>query len=174
MALWILLFKIVNTNIVFSLIFAKNKAMKKIFGLIVLSLLIAGCSTSSHYLGQRTVTFLDYRPYTTEGFFFSSDPYPEAYSPIGQLLIEIIPPKTLKGVEMPSPDDLLEAAYKEAVDRGANGIANFSMKIDDTYTSVSNTSVQSGKYKDGVYPSKSTTWVPAKRITLSGTLIKIK
>ncbi len=146
--------------------------MKRALIILAMVALFTGCATQFNYPRQTTITFMDFRPYTSAGFFFSADPYPEKYSPVGQLLIEIIPARTLTGVEMPTSEELLETAYNEAKAKGANGISNFSVKIDDTYTSVSSAPSGSGKYNDGVYPGKNTSWVQTKRITLSGTLIK--
>ena len=146
--------------------------MKKLLSIASAALLLSGCSSMLNYPRQTTTTFLDFRPYTSSGFFFSADPYPEKYSPVGQLLIEIIPGRSVRGVEIPDSDELLKTAYEEAVSRGADGISNFSIKVDDTYTSVANEAGPAGKFTDAAYPQKKATFVQTKRIIMSGTLIK--
>lgn len=153
--------------------------MKRITLLLIVALSLASCGVSQHYFTRQTsISFLDFRPYSSAGFFFSADPYPGAYEPVGQMLIEIIPAKGPQGTEMPSPDELLEIAYNEAKTKGANGVANFSMQIEDSFVTLDEvvSRPQGGKFQDGVYPSsvKSSATIPAKRVKLSGSLIKIQ
>ena len=130
--------------------------MKKALYFALLAIVFASCSTLKP-TNRITTTFLaDYRPYSSADFFLSPDPYLGDFKPIGEIRIEIHPalvrptstsaPKYYDGlyiqptglVEEQIPmSDLLEAAVKEALDLGANGIANLKITTQESavYTS---------------------------------------
>ena len=152
--------------------------MRKMLLLIPLVMTLAGCGvTRTEFPRQTSVFLLDFRPYTSAGFFFSADPYPGAYEPVGLLNVEIIPARGPRGDERLTADDLLKIAYDEAGDKGANGVANFTMTVEDAHVTVDELRErpQGGRYADEVYPvsSRSTVTVPVKRYKMSGSLIRI-
>lgn len=85
-------------------------------------------------------TLIDYRPYISEGFYLSPDPYTKDFDPIGEIRIEVTPalvdrdsPKSKaskyisnNGVweEVVTADELLRAAVKQAIALQANAIVN--------------------------------------------------
>ncbi len=125
--------------------------MRKIIFLLSI-LLISGCAVQR----QRLIStfFLDYRPYTEQGFFISPDPFMGKFMPVGDLSVTVIPgtkpkksqekiaidyerayfddiygapptPAQVFTKETISPEELLEIAVSEARKVGANGISNF-------------------------------------------------
>ncbi|MBR5660642.1 MAG: hypothetical protein IKW99_03740 [Bacteroidales bacterium] len=155
--------------------------MKSLFSSFLLSAVtviaiaaFSGCGAINPQYSQTvTTSFLDFRPYTEAGFFISPDPYPGTYDPIGQFSIEIIPAKNASGVQMPSSKEILDIAYIEAQEKGANGISNFHMIIDEVYRNVETARVDNTKYQDSAYPKSGNNIVPVKRITLTGNFIHI-
>jgi hypothetical protein len=83
-------------------------------------------------------TIVDYRPYISEGFYLSPDPYTKDFDPIGEIRIEVTPalvdrnsPKASKCIcnggvweEVVTSDELLRAAVKQAIALQANAIVN--------------------------------------------------
>lgn len=130
--------------------------MKRFLYLIAAALMFASCA-SMKPTNRITTTYLaDYRPYSSADFFLSPDPYTGDFEPIGEIRVEIQPalvrptstaaPKYYDGlylqptglVEEQIPmSDLLEAAVKEALDLGANGIASLKITTQESavYTS---------------------------------------
>ena len=121
--------------------------MRKYFLILALALMAASCATFKPQQRATFVAFLDYRPYTCEGFFISPNPYTGEYEPLGELYIEVMPEQKeidydqrekydhpvywgtqMYGFERINHAELLEMAVKKAVGLGANGIANFSIK----------------------------------------------
>ena len=110
-------------------------------------LTVTGCGTA---LRERTVSvgFADFRPYISSGFWISPDPYNGKFEPIGELSIRVKPAikqvtdgdgiysTTVYLAEALDPAELLELAYKEAKERGANGIVNYKTQV-ETRTEVS-------------------------------------
>ena len=94
-----------------------------------------------------------------------------------RLNVEIIPARGPRGDERLTADDLLKIAYDEARDKGANGVANFTMTVEDAHVTVDELRERplGGRYADEVYPvsSRSTVTVPVKRYKMSGSLIRI-
>lgn len=111
-------------------------------------MMLTACATMKPQQRSEHVSFLDYRPYTSAGFFLSPDSYPGKFESIGQLDIMIIPEqvsandnaddsnnKFNDGIyaqrsslfyqykEIPA-EELLETAVEKALEKGANGIAN--------------------------------------------------
>lgn len=101
------------------------------------------------------VSFLDYRPYTTNGFFLSPNSYPGVYESIGEMRIIVVPEIVEKFnedylsnsyIKRDIPErELLDSFVKQAVLKGANGISNLSIKriTTTTYTKYSATSTLS-------------------------------
>ena len=134
--------------------------MKRFIILLSLAVIATSCSIMQPQQRAEYVSFLDYRPYTSAGFFLSPDSHTGRFEAIGQLDITIIPEQisansfssngngkfsdsiysskpslSYKLKEIPA-EELLELAYKNAVDKGANGIANLEIKrvTSTTYT----------------------------------------
>ena len=109
--------------------------------LTIISVILTSCS-----VGRKTSAvsfFLDYRPYSEQGFFISHDPYYGEYTPIGEMKVVIYPTiekgkeiigedgiygdnvyRTVLQYESFSADRLLQIAVQEARKKGANGICN--------------------------------------------------
>lgn len=142
--------------------------MKKILILVAAVLLAASCSVMMRDRVVETY-FIDYRPYAEAGFFLSPDPYPGEFDALGELLIEVTPaivPAPTKGPgtkyidgayksassgimrETISGAELVEIAYKKAVELGADGIADFRVKT--TYNWAGETKVLSGYEVSGL------------------------
>lgn len=104
-----------------------------------------------YYPQQKQVftTFLDYRPYISEGFYISPDSYNGEFEPIGQIFMTILPQEKLissddrhnydnvhyygsevYGFERISYAELLNQAVVRAISMGANGIVD--LKINKT------------------------------------------
>lgn len=64
--------------------------MKKIAILAAL-LMLCGCSTFKPIQESSYASFLDFRPYTSEGFFLSPNPYTGEHETLGELYLEIQP-----------------------------------------------------------------------------------
>lgn len=106
-------------------------------------LTITGCGTASRARAV-SVSFADFRPYISSGFWISPDPYTGKHEPIGTLCIRIKPAiqqttdgdgvymSTAYTPEIIGADEMLEMAYKAAKEKGANGIANYKMEIETT------------------------------------------
>lgn len=102
---------------------------------------------------QTLATFLDFRPYTSEGFFISPDSYTGEHEPLGQLIVEILPEQKeiteskrskyddvqyingiLYGYERISFSEVLEQAVLRAISMGADGIADLKItKVTNGY-----------------------------------------
>lgn len=136
--------------------------MKKIFILSLTALIAVSCGVATHTRVTET-TFLDYRPYTSSGFFLSPDPYPGSFDALGEIRVEIVPailPRT-RIVETRSAGfedglyssgttprvnhedidaaDMLDAAVKAAKEVGADGLVSLRQEkrlTDDPYNPV--------------------------------------
>lgn len=118
------------------------------------------CATFKPQQRSYSISFLDYRPYTSEGFFISPDPYTGEFEALGELYLEVQPEQ--KEIDIKNKDnydsivywgtqaygferinhaELLEMAVKRAVSVGANGIAN--IRITKTTGATINASVAS-------------------------------
>lgn len=125
----------------------------KRFALLLLVLLVAGCSTPVHV----AVGYLDYTPYTQAGFYITSGHCPDGWAPVGEL--EIVVPygaqefavksekrpgsfndgvyggPGMSGWKEPTPADLLDFAVSEAAKKGAEGLAGLKItKLSATLT----------------------------------------
>lgn len=120
--------------------------MKKIV-LVIAAVLFVSCSTYSPLQKATYATFLDYRPYNSEGFFLSPDPYSGDCEYLGELFIEVLPEQVVikngaydlydaiafyngkwYGFERLSYAEILQTAVVRAASMGANGIT--SLKIE--------------------------------------------
>ena len=113
--------------------------MRRLIVLIIFS--VAGCASLER---ARTVTegFADYRPYTTEGFFVSPDPYVGGnFTTIGEYRASVLPAwkmgenRTYKA-ETINAAELLQMTVAEAKKKGANGIADYRVTISRSATGV--------------------------------------
>ena len=101
------------------------------------------------------VGFLDYRPFTEQGFWLSADPYMGDHTPIGQIDLKVSPgrevketvkkdtgdgrkfedgvygtrTRTLAGLEKISSGELLQMAVDVAKEAGADGIADLETRV---------------------------------------------
>ena len=142
--------------------------MKRFLILVAAVLVAAGCSTMLHERVVETY-FIDYRPYAEAGFFLSPDPYPGEFDALGELLIEVTPAvvpapsrgngtKYIDGAYRPTSSgimretisgaELVEMAYKKAVELGADGIADFRVKT--SYNWIGETKILSGYEVSGL------------------------
>lgn len=123
---------------------------------VAVILTVAGCGTASR-ARSVSVGFADFRPYISSGFWVSPDPYTGKFEPVGELSIRVTPAirpettgdgvysSTLYVPETIDPAELLEMAYKEAKERGANGIVNYKTQIltrTDVSHGISSTTVE--------------------------------
>ena len=66
--------------------------MKRFFYFMCLLLLpLTGCSVMAPRDRYVETLFLDYRPFSDLGFFFSPDPYPGEFDALGEIQITVIP-----------------------------------------------------------------------------------
>lgn len=120
--------------------------MKKILLCIVAAFAVSACATYVPYQKATYTTFLDYRPYTTDGIYLSPDPYMDKCENLGEISIEVYPEqvkienglyglydevayygKAWYGFERISYAELLQTAVERAKKVGANGVV--SLKI---------------------------------------------
>lgn len=118
--------------------------MKKIFLAFIVCAIASSCSALKEVPTERVVikAFSDYRQYSAEGFLISPDPYTYHFEGIGELDIIIEPARELK--EKPSlykggssiktlvdesipQSELVDIAVKEAKEKGADALVNFSI-----------------------------------------------
>lgn len=148
--------------------------MKRLTVLLLCIAMLAGCSASSpKYARQTTISFVDFRPYAAEGFFFSADPYPGSYTSVGQIRIEIIPERTAQGTEQITTEMLLDVAYTEAREKGANGISNLKINKDVAVLNTTELNTNAGKFRDSIYPANKQRQTTSPLYILTGTLIDI-
>lgn len=121
--------------------------MKRIIFLILMATFVAGCSVLKPTPRQATTYLVDFRPYSSADFFLSPDPYQGEFEPIGEIRIEVTPAlveprKSSKfhdaiygqnhGIvpEVVPMEDLLETVVAQALNLGANGIANLKVSTE--------------------------------------------
>ena len=104
--------------------------MKRIIVILAFLAVMSSCGVMQPK--GEIVRFLDYRPYTEAGIFLSPYNYTGKYEPIGQIDIEVYPEQVTDGIYISykevTADQLLEKAVKHSLGKGANGIANLSIK----------------------------------------------
>lgn len=104
--------------------------MKKNIVLFTFLAILTSCGVARPQ--GETVRFLDYRPYTEAGIFLSPYNYTGKYEPIGQLDIHVYPKEISDGIytsfQEITAEELLDKAVKHSLGKGANGIANLSIK----------------------------------------------
>lgn len=114
---------------------------------VITTIIIQGCSPK---LMPRTVRtfYIDYSKYSSEGFFISPNAYSGNFTPLGELLITVIPgdkvvskmnvydsqtnlyeSAKLIEKEQISTKELLDIAVNFAKQKGANSIVNFKCEI---------------------------------------------
>ena len=121
--------------------------MKKLVLFLAAVFASVSCSTYIPLQKATYTTFLDYRPYNSEDFFLSPDPYTGKCVNLGELFIEVLPEqveitnglyelydavafygKAWYGFERVSYAELLQTAVSRAKEKGANGIASFKIE----------------------------------------------
>ena len=123
------------------------RAMKRILILLLALVSLQSCGALfAPYEPQQKATFatfLDFRPYTSEGFFISPDSYTGDHETLGELFLTVMPEQKeiteskrskydevqyingiLYGYEIIPYAELLEQAVLRAVSIGADGIAD--------------------------------------------------
>ena len=124
------------------------RTMKRLFILLLALINLQSCGALfAPYEPQQKATFatfLDFRPYTSEGFFISPDSYTGDHETLGELFLIVMPEQKeiterkrskydevqyingiLYGYEIIPYAELLEQAVLRAVSIGADGIADF-------------------------------------------------
>ena len=134
--------------------------MRRILTLILAAIVVVSCGVATHTRVTET-TFIDYRPYTSAGFFLSPDPYSGAFDALGEVIVSVTPAilpraqavrKTATtfsdGVynnasttsayvyEKVGAEDLLEDAVKVAKEMGANGLVDIDIQVVPTGDAV--------------------------------------
>lgn len=127
------------------------RVMKRIMILTAAAMVLTSCGALfMPYEPQQRMelaSFLDFRPYTSAGFFISPDAYTGEYEPIGQLYLIVMPEEKeiseskrskydephymngiLYGYEFIPYADLLDKVVAKAMEMGADGIADFKLK----------------------------------------------
>ena len=127
------------------------RAMKRIMILTAAAMVLASCGTFVPQQRSVITAFLDYRPYTSQGFFLSPDPYTGEHDALGELFIEVLPEKkearidsegnpkgdldmvtyTFEGAygfERIYFDELLALGVEKAKEMGADGICNLKIR----------------------------------------------
>ncbi len=108
----------------------KNTIMQKLFSIIAVSFLFAGCSKPAY----EACLYTDYTQYTANGFLVSPlDTYPgHTPMPIGQIEIVYTESADMFGISTDNmhTQKLLEKMVAKAKTAGANGLINY--KIDYT------------------------------------------
>lgn len=127
------------------------RVMKKIFILLLALVSLSSCGALfMPYEPQQRfelASFLDFRPYSSAGFFISPDAYPGECEPLGKLYIDVIPEEKeiseskrnkydephyvngiLYGYEHIKFAELLDKAVAKAMELGADGLADFKIQ----------------------------------------------
>lgn len=144
------------------------RTMKRILILLLALICVSSCATFKPQQRSTYSYFLDYRPYTSEGFFVSPDPYTGEFESLGELYMEVFPEQKeiniddkdkydrvvywgtqAYGFERIAHAELLEMAVKKAESMGANGIAN--LKIEKHSESSINASTASSRIVYNIY-----------------------
>lgn len=120
--------------------------------IIAAAFLLASCATYIPYQKLSFATFLDYRPYTADGFYISPDAeYPEGCEILGELRVEHYPEQVQVKDEYydryesftynagmwyafprMSYAELLQFAVQKAKTTGANGLVNLKIEHRET------------------------------------------
>lgn len=107
--------------------------MKRLIPIILLCVMITGCSMTRPRIVHSS--FLNFQPYTQEGFYISQNPYPENCQILGEILLDIDPAivkerhekfknQSWYAYERIEGDELLELAVKKAREAGGDGLVN--------------------------------------------------
>ena len=68
-----------------------NNTMRRLLIIIALLSAISSCAVTQQRERIVQTLFLDYRPFVEQGFFLSPDPYPGAFTALGDLSIKVFP-----------------------------------------------------------------------------------
>lgn len=118
--------------------------MKKLIIIATAISMLASCATPVFTPRQVYRGFLDYAPYTENGFLISPDPYTGEFESLGEIILEVIPGEKLERVQYESAigatyhniytqepistDELIAMAVSEAKAKGADALVNFSFQ----------------------------------------------
>ena len=119
--------------------------------LLFMAITMIGCSVLKPTPRQEAAYLVDFRPYSSADFFLSPDPYQGEFEPIGEIRVEVTPAliEPSKQSKFQDPiyaqkngivpevvpmEDLLESVVGQALNFGANGIAN--LKVSTEVVSV--------------------------------------
>ncbi|MBQ7911876.1 MAG: hypothetical protein IJ363_13965 [Clostridia bacterium] len=129
--------------------------MRRVLSLIALVVILTSCGMTATTSRVTEVGFLDYRPFTEQGFWLSADPYMGDHIPIGQIYLKVSPGREVKetvkkdtgdgrkfedgvygtrtrtfaGLEKISSGELLQMAVDVAKEAGADGIADLETRV---------------------------------------------
>lgn len=129
--------------------------MFKTLAFIIATIAVSSCAVSTP---KNTTTLktterrievyaYDFRPYTAKGFYFSPNPYPGNFEPIGQLTINVFPALKLKTekiysqsygggedenvqleTEKITTEQILDIAFNKTKEMGGDAIVNFKIR----------------------------------------------
>ena len=120
--------------------------MRRFAILLTAAILMASCSVMTH---ERIIEtkFMDFRPYSDAGFFLSPDPYPGEFEALGEVLVKVTPAVTKKTMSLGgkygdgvyassglvkeeiSGEELIDLVVKAALEKGADGLADFQCDV---------------------------------------------
>lgn len=129
--------------------------MKRFVLMLAAAVIMCGCGVTATTSRVTEVGFLDYRPFTEQGFWLSADPYTGEHTPIGQIYLKVSPGlekrqtvkqepdgerkfedgiygtrgRTFAGLEKISSGELLQMAVDVAKEAGADGIADLETSV---------------------------------------------
>lgn len=110
----------------------------------VLLFMLAGCATVEAVPGERSVIAFDFSEYSEQGFLITPEGYDGPYESIGMISMTISPAarrpsgnsraagadQVMEGewvIDRITTEELVEAAYEQASDMGADAIINFNV-----------------------------------------------
>lgn len=119
--------------------------MKKILLIFAAIAMLTGCATLKKEDRKVYTDFADYRPYLEIGFLITPNLYSGEFESIGELAIHIVPAIKLFPEDGEQYDyrgkyydyeeikrqDVIDIAVKEAINRGADAIANFNITANE-------------------------------------------
>lgn len=115
--------------------------MRKILLIIASIALLTSCSTLKPTERMAFTSFVDYRPYSESGFLLTPQPYQGDYDSVGEISIYVVPAflKLKEDFDYMSGEwytykfetikleEIVELAVKEAIEKGADAVSNFSI-----------------------------------------------
>lgn len=111
--------------------------MRKIFYIVIIGFLVLTSCLGYKYASYSIV--LDYRPYTSNGFFLSeSNSVSFDYFPIGSVVSNSLSGTTKDGYKRAKPEDALKEFVRQCISIQSNGAVNLKAKaiFDDKNKSI--------------------------------------